>query len=114
MALSSKHAFVAGAALIALTGCYRTFNLRQYPNNEALYAAGVQQLQQKKWDYAVQIFEKLTKYDAEAKSLGYEITEVDVKVVPVTNYSARINGGACQNLWPSGNTLSQFVTIYRP
>ena len=58
MALSSKHAFTAGAALIALTGCFRTFNLRQYPNNEALYAAGVQQLQQKKWDNAVQIFEK--------------------------------------------------------
>ena len=31
----------------------------------------------------------------------------------VTNYSARINGGACQDLWPSGNTLSEFVTIYR-
>ncbi|HEX3125695.1 MAG TPA: Ig-like domain-containing protein [Thermoanaerobaculia bacterium] len=31
----------------------------------------------------------------------------------VTNYSARINGGACQDLWPSGNTLSDFVTIYR-
>jgi hypothetical protein len=31
----------------------------------------------------------------------------------VTNYSARINGGACQDLWPSGNTLSQFVTVYR-
>jgi hypothetical protein len=31
----------------------------------------------------------------------------------VTNYSARINGGACQNLWPSGNTISDFVTIYR-
>ena len=60
MALSSKHALTAGAALIALTGCYKAFNLRQYPNNEALYAAGVQQLQQKKWDYAVQIFEKLT------------------------------------------------------
>jgi hypothetical protein len=31
----------------------------------------------------------------------------------VTNYSARINGGACQDLWPTGNTLSDFVTIYR-
>jgi phosphatidylserine/phosphatidylglycerophosphate/cardiolipin synthase-like enzyme len=31
----------------------------------------------------------------------------------VKNYSARINGGACQDLWPSGNTLSDFVTIYR-
>ena len=37
-----------------------------------------------------QIFEKLSKYDAEAKTLAYEITEVDVKVVPVTNYSATI------------------------
>ncbi|WP_295558485.1 SRPBCC family protein [uncultured Hyphomicrobium sp.] len=35
-----------------------------------------------------QIFEKLTKYNAEGKTLSYEITEVDVKVVPVTNYSA--------------------------
>lgn len=60
MAITSKHAIAAGSALLALTGCYRTLNLRQYPNNEALYAAGVQQLHLKKWDYAVQIFEKLT------------------------------------------------------
>jgi hypothetical protein len=31
----------------------------------------------------------------------------------VTNYSARINGGPCQDLWPTGNTLNDFVTIYR-
>jgi hypothetical protein len=31
----------------------------------------------------------------------------------VTNYSARINGEECQDLWPSGNTLSQFVTVWR-
>jgi hypothetical protein len=37
-----------------------------------------------------QIFEKLTKYNAEGKMLAYEITEVDVKVLPVTNYSASI------------------------
>jgi hypothetical protein len=36
------------------------------------------------------ILEKLTKYNAEGKTLTYEITDVDVKVVPVTNYSARI------------------------
>jgi hypothetical protein len=36
------------------------------------------------------ISEKLTKYDADAKTLGYEITEVDVKVVPVTNYGATL------------------------
>lgn len=32
----------------------------------------------------------------------------------VTNRSARINGGPCEDLWPSGNTLDDFVTIYRP
>jgi hypothetical protein len=37
-----------------------------------------------------QIFERLTKYDAAGKTLAYEITDVDVKVVPVTNYSAHI------------------------
>jgi hypothetical protein len=37
-----------------------------------------------------QIHEKLTKYNAEGKTLSYEITEVDVKVVPVTNYSAHM------------------------
>jgi len=34
------------------------------------------------------INEKLTKYDAESRTFGYEITDVDVKVLPVTNYSA--------------------------
>lgn len=37
-----------------------------------------------------QIFEKLTKYDDAKKTLSYVITDVDVKVVPVTNYSSRI------------------------
>jgi polyketide cyclase/dehydrase/lipid transport protein len=37
------------------------------------------------------INETLTKYNAEGKSLSYEITEVDVKVVPVTNYAATIS-----------------------
>lgn len=36
------------------------------------------------------INEKLTKYDAAGRTLAYEITEVDVKVVPVTNYAATI------------------------
>ena len=60
MALISKHAFVAVSTLVALTACMRTFNLRQYQNNESLYVAGMQQLETKKWDNAVQIFEKLT------------------------------------------------------
>lgn len=37
-----------------------------------------------------QIFEKLNKYDDAGKTLSYEITEVDVKVVPVTNYAAHL------------------------
>jgi len=37
-----------------------------------------------------QIFETLTKYNAEAMMYAYEISQVDVKVLPVTNYSANI------------------------
>lgn len=37
------------------------------------------------------ISEKLSKYDTETRSLAYEITDVDVKVLPVTNYSAQIS-----------------------
>lgn len=60
MALSHKHAFIASAAVLAMTGCVRTFNLRLYPTSESLYAAGLEQLRLKKWDFAVQAFEKLT------------------------------------------------------
>ena len=60
MVLTRKHGLTAGAALFALAGCFKTFNVRQFPNNEALYVAGLQQLQLKKWDNAVLIFEKLT------------------------------------------------------
>ncbi len=31
----------------------------------------------------------------------------------VTNRSYRDSGGTCYNAWPGGNTLSNFVTIYR-
>jgi len=52
-----------------------------------------------------QIHEKLTKYNAEGKTLAYEITEVDVKVVPVTNYSASMtvtpNGDKSKVEWKS-------------
>lgn len=37
------------------------------------------------------IHEKLEKYDAEKHSLFYRIAEVDVKVLPVTNYSSWIS-----------------------
>lgn len=60
MVFKQKHALSAIVALLAFGGCMRAFNLRQYPTNEALYTAGVQQIQAKKWDNAVLIFEKLT------------------------------------------------------
>ncbi|HRY07285.1 MAG TPA: SRPBCC family protein [Hyphomicrobiaceae bacterium] len=37
-----------------------------------------------------QIHEALTKYDAAAHSYSYEITDVDVKVLPVKNYSSTL------------------------
>jgi hypothetical protein len=37
------------------------------------------------------IAEKLTKYDDGGKSFSYEITDVDVKVLPVTNYSSTLS-----------------------
>lgn len=46
------------------------------------------------------VTEELTKYDAAKRSYSYRITEVDVKVLPVTNYSSTItvkdgaNGGS--------------------
>ena len=60
MVSKTKHALSFIVAVAGFAGCMRTFNLSQFPTNEALYLAGVQQLQERKWDYAVQIFEKLT------------------------------------------------------
>ncbi len=37
------------------------------------------------------ITEKLIKYDADNKSYKYEITDVDVKVLPVKNYSSTLS-----------------------
>lgn len=42
-------------------------------------------------DGGATIDEKLIKYNAEGKSLSYEITAVDVKVVPISNYSSTIS-----------------------
>lgn len=49
------------------------------------------------------IEESLTKYDAAGRMLGYEITNVDVKVLPVTNYSSSLmvaeEGGKSTVTW---------------
>jgi hypothetical protein len=51
------------------------------------------------------IKEKLTKYDAAGKSFSYEITEVEPKVVPVSNYAATLSvkdaGGKSAVEWKS-------------
>ena len=36
------------------------------------------------------IAEQLTRYDAEGKTYSYKITEVDVKVLPVSNYTSHL------------------------
>ncbi|MCH9807271.1 MAG: SRPBCC family protein [Alphaproteobacteria bacterium] len=51
-----------------------------------------------------QIFEELFKYDADAKLIKYGITKVDVKVLPVNNYSSvlsveKIDDGKSKVIW---------------
>ncbi len=61
MATIRKSRFLPVALLLlGVLGCLQTLNLSQYPNNPALYRAGLDFLQRKKWDFAVQVFEKLT------------------------------------------------------
>lgn len=38
-----------------------------------------------------EIYEKLTKHDAAGRRLSYEIAQVDVKVLPVNNYSSTLS-----------------------
>lgn len=49
------------------------------------------------------IFEKLEKYDADKRSLFYRIAEVDVNVLPVTNYSSWLSvkpsGSGSEIIW---------------
>ena len=51
---------VALAAAAALAACRGGFRVNRFPGTEALYAAGLQQYQKKKWANAVLAFEKLT------------------------------------------------------
>ncbi len=52
---------------------------------------------------ATTIEEALTRYDAASHTLGYEITSVDVKVLPVANYSSTLSvseaGGKSTVTW---------------
>lgn len=44
----------------AAASCAQAFKVSQYPSQESLYSAGLQQLRSRKWDNAVTVFEKLT------------------------------------------------------
>ena len=55
-------------------------------------------------DGGAQIFEELFKYDAAARLMKYGITKVDVKVLPINNYSSvlsveEIDGGKSKVIW---------------
>jgi outer membrane protein assembly factor BamD len=50
----------AGLLLVAAAGCLRPYNLSRYQTQPALFTAGVEQLRERKWGNAVQVFEKLT------------------------------------------------------
>ena len=45
---------------VAAAGCSRGFRVNRFRTNEALYVAGLAELQKRKWDNAVLAFEKLT------------------------------------------------------
>jgi outer membrane protein assembly factor BamD len=51
---------LAGLLLLAAAGCLRPYNLSQYQTQPALFTAGVEQVRERKWDNAVQVFERLT------------------------------------------------------
>ena len=59
----SRHAFARvamGFALVATAACSRGFQLRKYPQLDALFTASVAEFKAKRWDNAVSGFEKLT------------------------------------------------------
>jgi outer membrane protein assembly factor BamD len=45
---------------VAATGCFRSFNPRQYSTSTALYAAGLARYEAGKWGDAIRAFERLT------------------------------------------------------
>lgn len=46
--------------LVVAASCAQAFKVSQYPTQESLFSAGLQQLRSRKWDNAVMVFEKLT------------------------------------------------------
>jgi outer membrane protein assembly factor BamD len=57
--LSSRRALAALLLLVA-AGCHPEFQVTNYPTNEALYRAAMEEYSRGRWDNAVSAFEKLT------------------------------------------------------
>lgn len=53
-------------------------------------AVGATRVLTLKGDGAPTVEEELTRFDADSKTLGYKITKVDPKVLPVSNYASTI------------------------
>jgi outer membrane assembly lipoprotein YfiO len=46
--------------VLLLLACSSSFKLNRFPTNESLFTAGVSEFRQRRWDNAIQAFEKLT------------------------------------------------------
>ncbi len=57
---SFRKPFVLLLVALLVGGCFRTFNVRQYPSAVALYRAGLEQYEKEKYTNAVTAFERLT------------------------------------------------------
>lgn len=55
-----RKSLVALLAVAALGGCFRSFNVRNFPSAQSLYAAGKAQYEREKWANAILAFERLT------------------------------------------------------
>ena len=55
-----RKSLVALVALSLLGGCFRPFNVRNFPSAQTLFLAGKQQFEKEKWNNAIAAFERLT------------------------------------------------------
>lgn len=55
-----RKSFVVALGVALLGGCFNSFNVRNYPSAQSLFAAGKTQYDREKWSNAVSAFERLT------------------------------------------------------
>ena len=88
MPLSRPLRALVVVGLASMAGCRGGFKVVNYPTHEGLFGAGLQELQRRKWDHAVQAFEKLT-YDLPARD----------SLLPLAHwYLARAHAGRSEHL----------------